>query len=165
MELTPSGDTCSGPAGPNTYKDSFDRPWYTAVKRNPPETVIAPALNLDIPSYGIIFLTPPEDAKVDAAVRGIHEPEFDHVLTGTFEITLPEHLESIQYETIRVGVKCVAKLDMGVARGIEEDEMFRREMEFEEDDVGKFVQGSLIVSNRAMLLQHLCHKRVRRSWM
>ena len=146
MLIKPGDDTCTGSIGPNIYKDKFDRPWYTAIKRVPPYPALQPALNLDIPSYGVIFLTPPEDAKSDAIARGLDEPEYDHVLTGTCEITLPEGLETVRYESIRIGVRCVATLNMGLDRGVEEDEMFKTEQVFEDGNVGKVIEGSLNVS-------------------
>ncbi|ORX41248.1 hypothetical protein BD324DRAFT_613801 [Kockovaella imperatae] len=120
---------------------NHDRPWYGSVRTVGTESLDLEA-DLTIPSYGVIFLNPPEEAKIDAQLRDI-EPVFDHILTGTFEISLPSHVQKATYNVIRIGVESISYLDMGPQRGIERDELFRREMVF--DQSPQIIEGSITV--------------------
>ena len=142
-----------GPAHSCSFKKVRERPWYGTIKRLPPSAPIHLNTLLDIPSFGVVFLHPPEDAKIDAQARDI-EPEYDHVLTGTFEIVPQPKVNTVRYKSIKIGVECRCILNMGLGRGIEEDELFRREMTFEddqEDGSEKVLEGSLNVSDRKVL--------------
>ena len=151
--LVPGQDSCAGPVeivhGGQRYKYAFERNWYAKISRHPTGTEVEPELDLNIPSYGVIFMSPPEDAKLDAELRG-GEAEWDHVLTGTFEIVLPGGVESVAYKSIKIGVESIARLHMGLGRGIEEDDILRRELMFEDDSIEKTIHGSLNVSHHPL---------------
>jgi hypothetical protein len=52
-------------------------------------------------------------------------------LSGTLEITMPPHLGRRRVRAIRVGLSARTKLDMGKARGWEEDEIFARRIDLQ----------------------------------
>ena len=138
-EKTSNPERPLGTVSENKYPD---RAWYGSVQSFPPSG-LEPGMDLTIPSFGVIFLNPPEEAKIDAQARNA-EPEYDHILTGTFEITMPPGVERIQYETIKIGVESVSILNMGPERGVERDELFRREMVYDQER--RIIERSLTVS-------------------
>ena len=51
------------------------------------------------------------------------------------------------YESLNIGVESVARLHMGLGKGLEEDEIFKRELAFEHGSTEKkMIEGSLKVS-------------------
>ena len=121
------------------------RPWHTITTISPEDAPIRLGLNLVVPSYGVIILQPPEDARIEAQIHG-RDLEYDHVLGGTLEITLPLNVKRLRYKSIKIGFAIVATLDFGPGRQQEQDELFRREMAAGEGE-DAIMEGSAKVSS------------------
>ena len=101
--------------------------WHT-VTTTPDASPVKLGLKLECPSWGLIILTPPEEAKIHAQLTGV-EPVYDHVLHGRFEMTLPPEVKSIKYKSVRVGFKTIAIWRGNAERSGEVDVLFQRELQ------------------------------------
>ncbi len=103
-----------------------------------------PNLLIHLPTEGLIFFQPPEDAQVHALEHGI-QTSYDQLVNGELEIRLPTGSEPRWCKAIRVGVRTTSKLNMGPDRMGEEDILFERMVEItDEGDQGVvlLIEGS-----------------------
>ena len=91
--------------------------------------------------WGLIFLTPPEEAKIHGQLSGT-EPVFDHILHGRFEMHLPPGVESIKYRSLKVGVRTEARWMGEIERSGQTDILFQRELQSGQDvPEGNIING------------------------
>jgi hypothetical protein len=83
-------------------------------------------LALRVEGYGAVFIPPPDDPLWPAAVRD--QPRDDHLIRGVLDVFIPPGGKR-RCKTIRVGLKTLARLNMGPTRGWEEDVIFERKCE------------------------------------
>ncbi|ORY27000.1 hypothetical protein BCR39DRAFT_560276 [Naematelia encephala] len=107
--LSPNGSRSQSPAhqGRSTSRRAHPKPSIRIVHH--------------VPSYGSIFLEAPDP--VEETVKAGRE------VNGELEIIVPDGWGPKRCKAIRVGIKSLAKLDMGPERGWEEDKIFHREVE------------------------------------
>ena len=89
----------------------------------------APILALHIPSYGAIMMNPPGDPLNPQNPLDRDGPRNDQILHGELEISLSRGCGRKRYKTIRVGLRTITELDVGVGRMGEEDIIFERKVE------------------------------------
>ena len=137
-KLHPS-DVVPGNPVTTSKLDGFSA-WYTYII-DPPETPIKLDMELDVPAYGVIIMTPTEEARNHALVTGT-EPEWDQILTGTFIIKLPNGVKKARYKRVRVGLRCVASWRGDIERSGEDDILFETEMiSGDEQPEGNVIDG------------------------
>jgi len=83
-------------------------------------------LTLRVPSYGTVFMKPPDDPLWPIAIS--EAPRNDQLLHGELDIHVPPGGKR-RCKAIRVGLRTVARLNMGPTRGWEEDVIFERKCE------------------------------------
>jgi len=79
-----------------------------------------------MPSFGCIFMTPPDDPLWPHALSD--GPREDQLLEGELSITVPRG-SGVFCKAIRLIFRTRCKLSMGPVRGWEEDEIFERRTE------------------------------------
>jgi hypothetical protein len=81
-------------------------------------------MDLDVPIFGIVFMNPPEVARMTADRLGI-EPEYEVMLNGHLRVKLPAGYEGLRFESITIGFKVVSRIMEG--KEILEDELYKVE--------------------------------------
>jgi hypothetical protein len=107
--------------------------WYTTSK-SPANAPIHPNLDLDVPQFGVVFMNPPEDARVIAESTGT-ALRYTQFLTGALIITLPPEAGPKKFESIYIGFKACSKLVLDLKEPVVEDELYSYRQE---------IQGGLI---------------------
>lgn len=92
-----------------------------------------PSLVLDIPTYGAVFMNPPEDPLLPTLQEEEGEkPRNDVVIHGELVITMPPSLGRRRVKSIRVGIRSILTLNLKPGRMNEEDVLFERSVELAE---------------------------------
>jgi hypothetical protein len=87
-----------------------------------PNAPIRPKLDLAIPQYGVVFMSPPEDARVHVEDTRT-EPIYTQYLSGDLHVKLPAGCEPKRVESIYIGFKAYSKLVLDPKRPAVEDEL------------------------------------------
>lgn len=115
LRLLQSSKDPYGPSGPSSA---------------PSRGTAVPTLVLDIPTYGAVFMSAPDDPLLPPDE---FKPRNDVVIHGELVITLPTSLGRRRVKAIRVGVKSILTLDLKGGRMGEKDTLFRRTVELAEN--------------------------------
>ncbi|ORY32185.1 hypothetical protein BCR39DRAFT_524504 [Naematelia encephala] len=100
---------------------------WRSYSSSPADAPIRPTLALEVPSWGVVFMIPPEDALVHAQLSNA-EPRYDHLLNGEFIIALPPGCGKLRCKSLKIGFRATSILDMGPGRMGEVDILFQREV-------------------------------------
>ena len=127
------------------YHESIEKyprsTWETSITTSTPGSPIQPVLDIFVPLYGLIFPSPPEEARIQAQLQD--QPiTYDHVINGTLQVTLPIGSGPLRCRSILIAFRSIADLDMGVGRMHEQDLLFERKMQLvAELDQGIILEG------------------------
>lgn len=117
----------------DSHKGTSDvRERWGTVNEHPTGAAVCPTVELEIPQWGVIFSQPPEEALTQAELTGT-DPVYDVLLNGHLVITLPDECPPQRCKSIIVGFRVWSLLDLGPGRGKEEDMLFKREINFNDE--------------------------------
>ncbi|KAL7421379.1 hypothetical protein Q5752_004264 [Cryptotrichosporon argae] len=118
----------------------------------PADSAHAVEIALNVPTHGVVFMAPPEEARVHAQMHGT-EPTWDHLLSGELVLALPAGHPPVRYARIAVGF--YSQLWTGLNRGNDAQvhELFRREIASDDggvlEDTMRFDFSLILPSNLA----------------
>ena len=118
------GNHIAFPMDNTTLEMKTLRSWHTYTLSSPGALKIA--MNLNVPSFGLVFMTPTEQAKLAAQTTGTL-PLYEQTLSGSFEVTLPLNVPRLRYKRVTVGLESIANWSKATSRAAETDVLFRRE--------------------------------------
>jgi hypothetical protein len=101
-------------------------------QRDQPPT-LAPVLTLHVPGYGAV--------RINAPSLQNDEPRQDYELNGELEVYVSQATGRRRCRSIKIGVLLDVKLDLGMGRMDEVDELFRTEVELGCPDEGSSSSG------------------------
>lgn len=105
---------------------------------NPIREFLLLMTQLHLPTYGAIFMKPPDDPLWPHARSA--GPRDDQLLSGVLDVQVPKGSGQRRCKSVRVGVRTKARLFMGPGRGWEEDVIFERKVEL----LGGNAEGMLL---------------------